>query len=132
MAAAPNYPMPEAQTWNVAIDDEFNATPPGLIVNPGDTVNFRNSSGVDVTIEFQANYTSPSFSPNLDVPNGNPNGPVGFTTPGVAAAANYNICVAGAPENQYPYVIQVGVGPMYVVFPGGTNPTCNFPTVAAP
>jgi hypothetical protein len=136
MAAAPNYPMPEVQTYTVAIDDNFNATPPGLIVNPGDTVNFENSSGVDITITFLANYTSPSLSPNLVVPNGNPNGPVGFTTPGAnpnyAAAANYNILVNGVAENEYPYVIQVGVGPIYVVFPIGVQTPYNYPTVAVP
>jgi|HubBroStandDraft_1064217.scaffolds.fasta_scaffold00030_67 hypothetical protein len=130
MAAAPNLPIPEPGIpWTVVIDDNFNATPPGLIVSPGDTVDFENESGVDITVQFAANYTGTAVYPNmsLPVPDGST---VGFTAPNTDAAANYNIYVNGVQENEDPFVIQVGVGPLYVVLDGAT--TYNFPTAAVP
>jgi hypothetical protein len=130
MAASPNYPMPDpAVTRTVTIDASFNATPPGLIVNPGDTVMFQNNSGADITIQFLPNYTSPALSSNLAVANG---GEGGFVAPGSNAAANYNIFVGAVQQNSDPYVIQVGAGPIFVVFPVGPATPCNYPTVAVP
>jgi hypothetical protein len=130
MAAAPNYPMPDpAVTRTIKIDNAYNATPPGIIVNPGDTVMFQNNSGADITVQFQPNYTSPAVSSNLSVPNG---GESGFVAPSTDAAANYNIYIGGVQQNSNPYVIQVGAGPMFVVFPVGPATQCNYPTVAVP
>lgn len=137
MAAAPNLPMPEAAvTRTISIDDTFTPRPQGLIVNPGDTVNFQNNSGDDITIQFFANNPAandpvPQVYPpmSLFVPNGNPNGPVGFQAPNCDAAANYGIYV-GVDEESGPWAIQVGVGPMYVVLTGSV--LYNFPTVAVP
>jgi hypothetical protein len=130
MAAVPNYPMPDpAFTHTVTIDAAFNATPPGLIVNPGDTVMFQNNSGADISIQFLPNYTSPALSSNLGVTNGDE---AGFVSPSSNAAANYNIYVGAVQQNSNPYVIQVGAGPMFVVFPIGPATSCNYPTVAVP
>jgi hypothetical protein len=130
MAAAPNLPMPKtARTWNVAIDDNFNATPPGLIVSPGDTIEFENNSGVDITVQFAANYTGTALYPSMDLPVPNQS-TVGFTAPNTNAAANYNIYVNGVQENEDPFVVQVGTGPLYVVLDGAV--TYNFPTAAVP
>lgn len=127
MAAAPNLPMPDAAvTRTISIDDTFTPTPQGLIVNPGDTVMFQNNSGVEITIQFAPNYTSPALSSNLDIPDGDE---AGFVAPATAAAANYGIYV-GATQESGPWAIQVGAGPMYVVLTG--SGTCNFPTVAVP
>lgn len=117
MAAAPNLPMPETVTHNITIGTNFATSPQGIVVRYGDTVNFVNNSGSDITIQFLANSPGVAVYPNmsLTVPNGNPNGPVGFPAPTVDAAANYNILVNGVQQNTDPYVIQVGVGPMYVL-----------------
>jgi len=115
--AARHLPVPETTTHTISIGSNFATSPEGIVVGYGDTVNFVNNSGSDITIEFLANTPGVAVYPSmsLPVPNGNPNGPVGFTAPQVDAAANYNICVNSAPQNSDPYVIQVGAGPMYVL-----------------
>lgn len=110
MAAARNIPMPETATWTIAIDDTFTPTPQGIIVRQGDTVNFQNNSGADITIEFAANPPGPAVSSNLSVNDG---ATVGFTAPSANAAANYGI-YQGTTQESGPWVIQVGTGPMYV------------------
>ena len=44
MSAARVIPM--GQSVSITIDDNFNATPQGVIVQPGDQVNFQNNSDV--------------------------------------------------------------------------------------
>src|SRR5271157_2649207 len=120
MAAAPNLPIPETATThtiNIGSTPPFTPSPQGIVVGYGDTVNFANNSGSDVTIQFAANPPGVAVYPpmSLLVPNGNPHGPVGFQVPNVDSAANYTIVPAGGQPNTGPFVIQVGEGPMYVI-----------------
>ena len=134
--AARNLPIPEAAiTHTINVGANFATSPQGIVVGYGDTVNFANNSGSDITIQFLSNSPGTAVYPNmsLPVPNGNPNGPVGFTAPNVDCAANYNILVNGVAQNALPYVIQVGNGPMYVLVTGSIGNADYTPgTVAVP
>ena len=130
--AARNLPVPEAVTRNITIGVNFATSPQGIVVEYGDTVNFTNSSGSDVTVAFLPNTPGLAIYPNMNllVPNGTT---TGFTAPIVDSAANYNILVNGVVQNTDPYVIQVGSGPMYVLITGpATSPNFNPGTVAVP
>jgi hypothetical protein len=130
--AARNLPVPEAVTRNITIGANFATSPQGIVVGYGDTVNFTNSSGSDVTVGFLSNTPGAALYPdmNLLVPNGTTNG---FTVPSIDCAANYNIMVNGVTQNADPYVIQVGNGPMYVLITGpATSPNFNPGKVAVP
>ena len=111
MAAARNLPLPQALTHTITIDNTFTPNHPGVIVQPGDTVNFQNNSGYDITIQFQANPPGIAVYTNmiLTVNNGTTNG---FTAPNSDAAANYFI-YQGAIQETGPFVVQVGSGPMF-------------------
>jgi len=130
--AARNLPVPDAVTRTISIGANFVTIPHGSVVGYGDTVNFANSSGSDITIAFLANTPGAAVYPNMSllVPNGTT---VGFTTPAVDCAANYNVMANGVVQNANPYVIQVGNGPMFVLITGPlTTPNFNPGTVAVP
>lgn len=113
MAAARHIPMTET-VWTITIDPTFTPSWKGLKVQQGDTVNFQNNSGVDISIQFAPNSPGPALSPinPLPVPNNSSNG---FTAPNYDAAANYHIYVGTTNENpDNPHAIQVGNGPLYV------------------
>lgn len=135
MAAAPNLPMSETVTRNIAIGTTYTPSPQGIVVNEGDSINFQNNSGVDIIIEFLTNADGePVYPPmSLQVSNGGSNS---FTAPSYDAAANYNIYNNDVTPPTYlsgPFVIQVGSGPMFVSISGSySNPSYNPPTVAVP
>jgi hypothetical protein len=110
MAAARVLPRTDL-VRNISIDTSFHATPPGIIVQQGDQVNFINNSGVAITIEFAPNPPGPIVSGNIDVAAGSTNG---FQAPNYDASANYYIYVGTTQQNGGPYAIQVGAGPLYV------------------
>jgi hypothetical protein len=130
--AARNLPVPDALTRTISIGANFATSPQGIVVGSGDTVNFANSSGSDITIAFLANTPGAPVYPNMNliVPNGTT---AGFTVPTVDCAANYNIMVNGIVQNVWPYVIQVGTGPMFVlVTASGGTANFNPGTLAVP
>lgn len=135
MAAAPNFPMPDAVAWTLEVDTDFVPSRQGIVVNQGDQITFDNDSGLDIVISFQTNGTgSPVYSPmTLEIPNGSSNS---FIVPSYDCAANYYINQANTqPPVQLsgPFVIQVGAGPMFVGIGGSfTSPTYNPPTIAVP
>lgn len=129
--AARELPLPEL-THSITIGANFVPTSPGIVVGYGDTVNFTNSSGSDITIQFLSNTPGAALYPNMNllVPNGTSSG---FPVPGSDCAANYNVAANGVVQNAQPYVIQVGNGPMYVLVTGPINlPNFNPGTVAVP
>jgi len=129
--AARNLPLPEV-TRTITIGANFAVSPAGVIVGYQDTVNFTNSSGSDITIQFLPNTPGVAIYPNMSlaVSNGTT---TGFTVPNSDCAANYNVLVNGVVQNAYPYVIQVGIGPMYVLITGSlTNADFEPGTVAVP
>jgi hypothetical protein len=129
--AARELPLPEL-THSITIGANFVPSPAGIVVGYGDTVNFTNSSGSDITIQFLANTPGAALYPNMNltVSNGTSSG---FQVPSSDCAANYNIQVNGVIENADPYVIQVGNGPMYILVTGPINlPNFNPGTVAVP
>jgi hypothetical protein len=139
MAAAPNLPLSDAITWDITIDDTYNPSRQGIVVNQGDQINFENESGVDIIIEFQPNVyrgqnQTPVYPPmNLSVSNGGSNS---FTAPNANCAANYyiyNADVTPPAQLSGPFAIQVGTGTIYVTV-GGTvsNPTYSPESVAVP
>lgn len=130
--AARNLPVPKAAITNIGIGANYAVSPQGIVVAYGETVNFTNTSGSDITIAFLANTPGAAVYPNMNltVPNGTT---VGFAAPSVDCAANYNVQVNGVVQNTFPCVIQVGVGPMYVlVTASGTTINFNPGTVAVP
>ena len=130
--AARNLPIPAAATQRITIGPQFVTSPQGIVVGHGDTVNFQNTSGSDITIQFLSNSPGVAVYPNmsLSVPNQTT---VGFTAPSVDCAANYNVVANGVVENTDPYVIQVGAGPMYILVTGTVvSPDFNPGTVAVP
>jgi hypothetical protein len=135
MAAAPNYPMPDAITLIVNIDTNYNPSRQGIVVSQGDQITFNNNSGLDIVIAFQTNGNGqPVYSPmTLAIANGGSNS---FTTPNYNCAANYYIYEANTqPPVQLsgPFVIQVGSGPIFITIGGTpTSPTYNPATVAVP
>ncbi|MGA9356130.1 MAG: hypothetical protein WBV46_20760 [Terriglobales bacterium] len=135
MAAAPNYPMPDALTWTLTIGTNYIPSRQGIVVSQGDQITFENNSGVDVVIAFQTNGSGqPVYAPmNLTVTNGSS---AGFTAPSYDCAANYYINQANTqPPVQMggPFAIQVGAGPLFVTIGGSfANPTYNPATVAVP
>ena len=113
MAAARHIPITEA-VRTITINSSFIPSPQGLKVQQGDTVNFQNNSGVDISIQFAPNPPGLALSPTnpLPVPHGSS---AGFTAPDYDAAANYYIYVGTVNQNPTdPYAIQVGNGPLYV------------------
>jgi hypothetical protein len=116
MAAARAYPRTDL-VQNISIDSSFHATPPGIIVQQGDQVNFVNNSGVTITIEFAPNPPGPIVSGNIDVAAGSTNG---FVAPNYDASANYYIYV-GPTQQSGPFAIQVGAGPLYVQINNSTT-----------
>jgi len=130
--AARNFPIPDVATHRITVGGQFVTSPQGIVVGYGDTVNFQNTSGSDITIQFLSNAPGGAVYPNMNlaVPNGNT---VGFQVPSVDCAANYNVVVNGGVVNTDPYVIQVGNGPMYVLVTGTVvSPNFNPGTVAVP
>ena len=130
--AARNLPVPAAFTHTITIDNTLTPSFQGLIVALGDTVNFTNNSGQDLTIMFAHNPPSTvDIYPNMSllVPNGTT---AGFTAPTANCAGNYSIVGADGTETG-PWVIQDGAGPMYVVLSKSANViTYAPPTVAVP
>ena len=128
--AARNIPMPEI-TRTIIIDSTFTPNHQGMIVQPNDTVNFQNNSGVDIIIEFQSNAPNPDVYPpmNLAVANGTTSG---FTAPSTSTAGNYYV-YQGATQKSGPWVVQVGSGVMYVTLASsGGGVTYTPQTVAIP
>ena len=109
MTAARHLPIADT-VYTLMIDSTFTPSSKGLIVQQGDTVNFQNYSGSDITIQFQPNPPGESVSANIGISTGNTSG---FIAPNYNAAANYYIYV-GSTEKSGPFAIQVGTGPMYV------------------
>ncbi len=111
MSAARVIPM--GQSVSITIDDNFNATPQGVIVQPGDQVNFQNNSDVCINIQFEPNPPGEAVYPNMNLAVGAQSSN-GFTAPSYDASANYNIYVGTAEQPGGPYALQVGVGPLYI------------------
>jgi hypothetical protein len=128
--AARNLPVP-AFTHTINIDPTLTPSYQGLIVAGGDTVNFTNNSGQDVTIIFAHNPPGADIYPNMSLPV--PNGTTaGFTAPTSNCAGNYSILGANGAETG-PWVIQVGAGPMFVMLSKSANVVIYTPpTVAVP
>jgi hypothetical protein len=129
--AARELPLPEV-THSITIGANFVPSSPGIVVGYGDTVTFTNNSGSDITIQFLSNTPGAALYPNMNLPvlNGTSSG---FQVPGSDCAANYNIAANGVVQNAQPYVIQVGVGPMFVLVTGPLNlPNFNPGMVAVP
>jgi len=129
--AARNLPIPEI-AHPITIGAGFAASPAGIVVGHGDTVNFTNNSGSDITIQFLPNSPGQALYPamSLFVQSGTTNG---FTVPNTDCAANYNVTVNGVVQSADPFVIQVGNGPMYVLITGSLQAPYFEPgTVAVP
>lgn len=109
MTAARHLPIADT-VYTLMIDSTFTPSSKGLPVQPGDTVNFQNYSGSDITIQFQPNPPGQPVSGNITITNGSSGG---FTAPNYNAAANYYIYV-GTTQKSGPFAIQVGIGPIYV------------------
>jgi hypothetical protein len=131
--AARHLPI-SASICTIAIDNTFTPTPQGVIVQPGDQVEFQNNSGVDIIIEFAANppgqaVYSNGGSMNLPVAKGTT---AGFTAPSYNAGANYSV-YQGTTLESGPWVVQVGTGPMFVQLSGVLG-SVNYapPSVAIP
>ncbi len=135
MAAAPNLPLSDSITWDITIDDTYTPSRQGIVVSPGDQINFENQSGVDIIIEFQTNGTGQQVYPAMSLEVGN-GGSSSFTVPNADCAGNYYIYnddVTPPALLSGPFVIQVGAGPMFVTVAGTfNNPTYNPSTVAVP
>src|ERR1022692_3704675 len=131
MSAARNFPTPAAATWTITIDSTLTPSHQGLVVGWGDTVNFTNNSGQDVTIAFTHNPPGADLYPNMNLPV--PNGSaVGFQAPSADCAGNYSIQGANGQETG-PWVIQDGLGPIYVIITKSANVVIYTPpTVAVP
>ncbi len=131
MCAARVIPMDKTER-TITIDNTFKATPQGIIVQPGDQVNFLNNSEVAVNIQFQPNPPGEAVYPSMNVPVG-PKSSNGFTAPSYDASANYNIYVGATKQAGGPYAIQVGVGPLYVqvTYTGGQG-VCSPDPAAVP
>jgi len=125
MSAARHLPITET-VWSISIDSSFTPSHQGIIVAYGDTVNFTNNSGVDISIQFASNAPGQSVGPNLGVPNTQT---VGFIAPNYDAAANYSILVGSIVQPGGPYAIQVGNGCMYISI---TSTTSTPDTVSIP
>jgi hypothetical protein len=110
MTAARHIPIADT-VYTITIDSTFTPTPGGLIVQQGDTVNFQNNSGSEITIQFVPNAPGQPVSGNITI---NSNSSGGFVAPNYDASANYDIYVGTTKESGGPYVIQVGNGPIYV------------------
>lgn len=129
--AARELPLPEV-THSITIGANFVPSSTGIVVGYGDTVTFTNSSGSDITIQFLSNSPGQALYPNMNLPVSNGTN-AGFQVPGTDCAANYNILVNGVVQNANPYVIQVGIGPMFVLVTGPISlPNFNPGTVAVP
>ncbi|HTR23341.1 MAG TPA: hypothetical protein VMI10_05110 [Terriglobales bacterium] len=117
--AARNFPIPEI-TRAITIGSNFVPSQAGIVIGYGDIVSFTNNSGSNITIQFLPNSPGLALYPNmtLAVTAGSTSN---FTAPSVDCAANYNVVVNGVVQNAYPYVIQVGNGPMYVLITGTLN-----------
>jgi hypothetical protein len=128
--AARNLPVP-AFTHTINIDPTLTPSSQGLIVAGGDTVNFTNNSGQDVTIIFAHNPPGADIYPNMNLPV--PNGATaGFQVPTADCAGNYSIQGANGQETG-PWVIQDGAGPMFVFISKSANVVIYAPpTVAVP
>ena len=128
--AARNLPVP-AFTHTINIDPTLTPSYQGLIVAWGDTVNFTNNSGQDVTIMFAHNPPGADIYPNMNLPV--PNGTTAaFQVPNTDCAGNYSILGANGTETG-PWVIQDGAGPMFVLLSKSANVVIySPPTVAAP
>ena len=129
--AARNLPIPEVVTYTISIDSNLNPNHQGLVVRWGDTVNFTNNSGQDVTIMFVHNPPGSDIYPNMNLPV--PNGTTaGFTVPNNDCAGNYSILGANNQETG-PWVIRDGQGPMWVNLSKSANVVVYTPqTVAVP
>jgi len=129
--AARHLPI-AALTHTISIGADFTASPAGIVVAQGDTVNFTNNSGSDITIQFLSNTPGQNIYPNMSLPV-TKGTTAGFTVPNANCAANYNVTLNGQVMNGTPYVIQVGSGPMYVLVTGSlASPDFNPATVAVP
>jgi plastocyanin len=128
--AARHLPI-TAAVCTIAIDNTFTPTPQGVVVQPGDQVEFQNNSGVDIIIEFAANPPGQAVYSNMNLPvtNGTT---AGFTAPNYSASANYSV-YQGTTEESGPWVVQVGTGPMFVQLSDASG-VVNYapPTVAIP
>jgi hypothetical protein len=112
MSAARVIPMDQTE-WTITIDNNFNVTPQGVIVQPGDQVNYQNNSDVCINIQFEPNPPGEAVYPNMNLPVGAKSSK-GFTAPSYDASANYSIYVGTAQQPGGPYALQVGVGPLYI------------------
>lgn len=111
MSAARVIPM--SQSVSITIDNNFNVTPQGIIVQPGDQINFQNNSDVCINIQFEPNPPGEAVYPNMNLPVGAQSSN-SFTAPAYDASANYSVYVGTAQQPGGPYALQVGVGPLYV------------------
>ncbi|MGA2355053.1 MAG: hypothetical protein ABSG02_11175 [Terriglobales bacterium] len=127
--AARHLPI-TASVCTIAIDNTFTPTPQGVVVQQGDQVEFQNGSGVDIIIEFAANPPGQPVYPNMNLPVANGT-TASFTAPSYDASANYGI-YQGSTQESGPWVVQVGIGPMFVQLSGLSGVSYAPPTVAIP
>ncbi|HLB90901.1 MAG TPA: hypothetical protein VJK27_01090 [Terriglobales bacterium] len=123
---------------NINIDSSFMAHPRACIILDSQDVTFTNASGSTVAIQFVLNALNPDLNQQIfsDIPS-LPSGPMPSApqTPDNLTngngSVNYYVVVGGASYG--PYCIQVGDGPMQVLFTlSGDTITCTPDPVAIP
>lgn len=118
---------------NITIDSSLKATPRACIIPSSQPVTFTNNSGMPISITFTPNPITPSQKMFNDIPT-LPSGPAP-SSPQTPNAPNgngsVNYTISGGGNSTGPFGIQVGNGPLQVLFTlSGSDIICS-PTIAA-
>jgi hypothetical protein len=116
MAAARNIPpMDDPAPYPVSISSTGVVSPATGIMMNNQSVQFTNNTGAQITVTFQADGQGETVFPNTPVPG---NGGTATVSPQTSdRTANFNI----DGSNSFPYAIQVGAGPLYVLVSWDTS-----------
>lgn len=116
MAAARNLPpmddlppVGDPAPYSVSISSAGVVSPATGIMTNAQSVQFTNNTSAQITVTFQPDGQGVTTFPNTTVP---PNGGTATVAPQTSnRTANFNI----DGSNNFPYAIQVGAGPLYIL-----------------